>query len=144
MGIISVSLPDVLLEQVDAFIDARGYAGRSEVVRAALRDFLTREAGSDGDERERSATLTLLYPEGYEKKIGEVRHEFTDIVQSLVHSHTEASCVEVFLLRGPSRRIRQFSDSLRALRETEMVSATYTDPPGKEPARAERHAHGRR
>ena len=45
---------------------------------------------------QRSATLTLLYPEGHERKVGEIRHDFTDIVRSMMHGHAKGSCVEVF------------------------------------------------
>jgi len=143
MAIVSVSLPDVLLDQMDGFIESRGFAGRSEIVRAALRDFLAAQSETDGKGGLRSATLTLLYPEGYEKKIGEVRHEFTDIIQSMMHSHTDAFCVEVFILRGEAQRIRQFADALRALREAELVSATYTDVrrQGQGQGQGQGHAH---
>lgn len=128
LAVVSVSLPDTLLSQADRFLSSRGFAGRSELVRAALRDFLARETES-AREGERSATLTLIYPEGYERKIGEIRHEFTDIVKGMMHGHAEERCVELFVLAGPGKRIRQFADSLRAARETQLVQAVYTDAP---------------
>lgn len=140
MTVVSVSLPDSLLAQADAFLADRGFAGRSELVRAALRDFLGRESAQE-EGADRSATLTLLYPDGYERKIGEIRHEFTDIVRSMLHDHTPDLCVEIFMLKGPSRRIRQFGDALRAARETRLVQTTFTDVP-ETPPRPSRHGHG--
>jgi CopG family nickel-responsive transcriptional regulator len=153
VAVVSVSLPDSLVEQADAFIEARGYAGRSELVRAALRDFLAHEASPQGG-GPRSATLTLLYPEGHERKIGEVRHDFTDIVRSMMHGHvgahsdgrrgahdassTGGACVEVFVLEGPGRRIQQFGDALRASKETRLVQTVYTDAAGADTGA---HAH---
>lgn len=153
MAVVSVSLPDSLVEQADAFIRERGFAGRSELVRAALREFLAHEATPPGN-GPRSATLTLLYPEGHERKVGEVRHGFTDIVRSMMHGHVGAHadgrrgahdassskgfCVEVFVLEGPGRRIQQFGDSLRASKETRLVETIYTDASGNE---AGPHAH---
>lgn len=132
MPVISVSLPDTLLEQADTFLHARGYAGRSELVRAAMRDFLTRET-SDEETGLRSATLTLLYPHGYERKIGEIRHEFTDIVRSMMHGHASDLCVEVFVLEGDAARIRRFADLLRAARDTRLVHVVHTDAAPGEP-----------
>jgi CopG family transcriptional regulator, nickel-responsive regulator len=126
MAVVSVSLPDSLVEQADAFIKDRGYAGRSELVRAALRDFLAHEAQPSAG-GPRSATLTLLYPEGHERKVGEIRHHFTDIVRSMMHGHAKGSCVEVFVLEGPAKRIQQFGDALRASKETRLVQTVYTD-----------------
>lgn len=138
MAVVSVSLPDSLVEQADAFIGERGYAGRSELVRAALRDFLAHEAGATAGQR--SATLTLLYPEGHERKIGEIRHDFTDIVRSMMHGHAKGSCVEVFVLEGAAKRIQQFGDALRAAKETRLVQTVYTDAAGAEGG-GHSHAH---
>lgn len=139
MAVVSVSLPDTLVEQADAFIAERGYAGRSELVRAALRDFLAHEGGSPTGQR--SATLTLLYPEGHERKIGEIRHHYTDIVRSMMHGHAKGSCVEVFVLEGAGKRIQQFSDALRAAKETRLVQTVYTDAASAADAGGHGHAH---
>jgi CopG family nickel-responsive transcriptional regulator len=156
VAVISVSLPDPLLQQADRFLVERGFAGRSELVRAALRDFLAHEAEGQR-EGPRSGTLTLLYPHGYERKIGEVRHEFTDIVRSMMHGHvpgragdgrrgedaasTGDLCVEVFVLEGEARRIRQFADGLRAARETRLAQLVWTDAAPGAPAVGHGHAH---
>jgi metal-responsive CopG/Arc/MetJ family transcriptional regulator len=41
MTIISVSVPDKLLERVEQSITEQGFANRSEIVRQSLRSFLT-------------------------------------------------------------------------------------------------------
>ncbi len=125
MAVVSVSLPDALLERSDAFLKERGFAGRSELIRAALRDFLQHEAPQASGQT--SATITLLYPHGSERKIGEIRHDYTDIIQSLMHGHAEDGCVELFLLKGDAERLRAFTDALRASRESLLVQAVYTD-----------------
>ncbi len=124
MAVVSVSLPDNLLEQVDSLIDARGYSGRSDLVRAALRDFVTRERENEvtGDV---NATLTLLYPHGYERKIGEIRHEHTGIITSMMHGHAGEHCVEVFMLEGDAADVRAFVDALKRARETQLVRVAY-------------------
>jgi CopG family nickel-responsive transcriptional regulator len=135
MAVVSVSLPDNLVEQADTFIGERGFAGRSELVRAALRDFLAHEASPPGGAG-RSATLTLLYPEGHERKVGEIRHDYTDIVRSMMHGHVKGFCVEVFVLEGAGKRIQQFGDALRASKETRLVQTVYTDATGSDAAHA--------
>lgn len=126
MAVVSISLPESLLEQADAFIAARGFAGRSDLMRAALRDHLAREAQVERTGLT-SATVTLLYPHGAERKIGEIRHDHTDVIQSMMHGHAEAGCVELFLVRGEAERIRRFVDALRSAKDAELVQTTYTD-----------------
>lgn len=128
MAVVSISLPETLLEEVDGFVDERGYAGRSELFRTAVRDLLNREAQETG-EGERTATLTLIYPDEAERDVGEARHAFNDIVQSMMHGHTEAFCVEMFMLEGEVDRIHAFRDQLRGIREARMVETIFTDVP---------------
>jgi CopG family transcriptional regulator, nickel-responsive regulator len=125
MAVVSVSIPDSLLDQADTFLNERGFAGRSELIRAALRDFLHQETPTATGTT--SATVTLLYPHGSERKIGEIRHDYTDIIQSLMHGHAEDACVELFLLKGDAQRLRAFTDALRASRDSLLVQAVYTD-----------------
>jgi metal-responsive CopG/Arc/MetJ family transcriptional regulator len=41
MSIVSLSIPKTLLEKVDAYIKEQGYANRSEVLRQALRAYIS-------------------------------------------------------------------------------------------------------
>jgi len=127
MAVVSVSLPDELVGQIDAAIASEGYGGRSDITRAALRSFLAQTASSA--EGRRTATLTLLYPDGFERRIADIRHDYTDVVRSMVHAHAGENCLEMFVLDGPARRIRQFEHALRAAKETRLVNVTYTGVP---------------
>lgn len=146
MTIISASLPGPLVEQMDALIASRGFAGRSELLRAALREFVNREtlAATDATTARtiRSATLTLLYPEGSEKRVADVRHEYSEIVKSMMHAHTESHCVEVFILQGSAPRIREFADRLRTHKDAQLVQITYTDVGEPAAGGPPAHAHG--
>lgn len=129
MAVVSVSLPDDLVDDIDRAISANGYAGRSDIVRAAVREFLAHL--TDAADGRRSATLTLLYPDGFERRVADIRHDYTDIVRSMVHAHAGENCLELFVLDGQARRIRQFEHALRAAKETRLVRVTYTDATGR-------------
>jgi CopG family nickel-responsive transcriptional regulator len=125
MAVVSISLPERLLERVDAFIEERGYAGRSELFRTAARDLLNEEIEEVGGER--SATLTLVYPDEVQEEVGHVRHRFGDIVASMMHGHTEHHCTEMFMLEGPGDRIREFLDAMRGVRQVRLAEVVFTD-----------------
>lgn len=125
MAVVSISLPERLLERVDGFIEERGYAGRSELFRTAARDLLNEDIEPTSDQR--SATLTVVYPDEVQQDIGQVRHRFGDIVSSMMHGHTEHHCTEMFMLDGPGERIREFLDALRGVREVRLADVTFTD-----------------
>jgi CopG family nickel-responsive transcriptional regulator len=125
MAVVSISLPERLLDRVDAFIEERGYAGRSELFRTAARELLNEEI--DREDQRRSATLTVVYPDEVQEDIGRVRHRFGDIVTSMMHGHTEHHCTEMFMLDGPGERIREFLDALRGVREIRLADVVFTD-----------------
>jgi CopG family nickel-responsive transcriptional regulator len=125
MAVVSISLPERLLDRVDAFIEERGYAGRSELFRTAARELLNEEI--DREDQRRSATLTVVYPDEVQEDIGRVRHRFGDIVTSMMHGHTEHHCTEMFMLDGPGQRIREFLDALRGVREIRLADVVFTD-----------------
>jgi len=41
MGIVSLSIPKNLLEKVDSYIQEQGFANRSEIIRQALRVYMS-------------------------------------------------------------------------------------------------------
>lgn len=125
----SVSLPDAMVEQVDHVIGEGGFTGRSEVVRAALRDFL-HSHDAEGARRanaRRTATLTVVYEEGAEREVSEIRHRFGRVVASMMHAHAGPQCVELYFLAGSGNDVRQFADRLRAARPVLQVHLAFTD-----------------
>ena len=128
MGIISVSLPEALVDQMDRFVGTRGYAGRSDFIRAALRDHIYALAQEQGHRGRRSATVTLLYPDDLERKVSEINHAFGKIVKSLMHSQLgNGKCVTVFIVEGEGEQIQKLTAQFQGLRDTEVVKAIYTD-----------------
>lgn len=130
MAVVSISLPDGLLDRADAFAEERGYAGRSELFRAALREFLDREDDVDR-EGDRSATVTVSYPDGAERTVSEIRHRYSDVVEAMMHGHSQEACVEVFMLHGDGERVQGFTDALRGLRDVRLAKRVFTDRPGQ-------------
>ena len=119
MAVVSVSLPEDLLEEMDGAIAAGHYKGRSEFLRAAARDRLgSHHAPSTG--RHLHGSITILYPHGTEARISEVRHAFHDVVLSLMHTHCEEeACMDVLIVAGPPARIQALHGTLERMREVQ-------------------------
>lgn len=126
MAVVSISLPDTLLHTADRLIEKRGFSGRSEFVRACVRDFLTAQGPAEHSGR-CSATVTLVYPEGRERQFTAIRHTFGDVVRTMIHGQAGDCCLEVFVLEGKAERIQAFADSLRGTRDALQVAVVYTD-----------------
>lgn len=116
MAIISVSLPDTLLDDLDRAITEGAYNGRSEFIRAAMRELLLRQHGPKTGHVH--GAITLTYEHGQEARISGVRHAFHDVVLSLMHTHCEPEiCMDVLTVGGDARRIRELQETLARMRE---------------------------
>src|ERR1041385_4000288 len=139
MRIVSVSLPEDLLQDVDHAITAKKGKGRSEVVRTALRQYLQTDQPMTGHMH---GSITITYPHGKEARISEVRHAFYDVVLSLMHTHCEKeTCMDVLLVGGDGKRIQALYEALRRMRDVHRctlvpvgsVSAPPRAPPPPRP-----------
>ena len=80
-----MSLPDESVDDLDALIEERQYKGRSEVMRAALRDFLKIHRAEQKLSGTVNAILVLVYPEETERLLSDLRHSYNDVVTSMLH-----------------------------------------------------------
>lgn len=116
MAVISASLPDDLVEDMDAAIAKGAYKGRSEFLRAAVKDHLQDRDAPTG--RHVHGSITVLYPHEKEARISEARHAFHDVVLSLMHTHCEAeTCMDVLIVGGPPARIQGLQETLERMRD---------------------------
>lgn len=118
MAVISISLPDPLLKQLDQAIAREGYSGRSEALRAAVRA-LVRSSRAPATGRI-SAVLTLAYPEEAEGSISALLHRSSGLIESMVHTHTPGRrCVTLLVLSGEAGRLQELARSVEGRRDVE-------------------------
>jgi CopG family nickel-responsive transcriptional regulator len=115
MTIISLSVPESLIEKIDQKIKEKGFASRSEIARQALRHYLSEDIKIDEIEGEAVATITVIYRENSDRrKLVETQHLYSGLVSTFLHSHIqEGYCLEVIILKGQAFLIEKFIDNLR-------------------------------
>ncbi len=116
MTIISLSIPDKLITQIDQTMKEKGYASRSEITRQALRHYLTEDLKiEDIHNEETVATATLIYKENINRQqLSETQHLHSGLVTTFLHTHIhQGYCLEVIILKGQAHLIKKFIDKLR-------------------------------
>jgi CopG family nickel-responsive transcriptional regulator len=115
LTIVSLSIPDALLEQIDETIKEKGFVSRSEIARQALRMYLTENLKIEDIEGEAIATITLIYRENADRRrLLETQHVHSGLVSTFLHTHIHKGfCLEVIILKGQAIVIRKFVDALR-------------------------------
>ncbi len=116
-----VSVEEELLESFDGLIGGQGYANRSEALRDLMRDALVKSQLETSPENgEVLGSLTLVYDHhasDLNDKMNELQHEHHNLVVSVLHVHVSLDdCMEVIVLRGARREIRELADGLLSLK----------------------------
>lgn len=122
MTVVSVSMPEELLERIDEFAEDHGYTGRSEVVREASRNLLDEFEDNRLEGRDLMAVVTVLFnyeTTDVEERMMRLRHEHEELVASNFHSHVgNHYCMELFVLEGDLDDISEFVGKIRATQDT--------------------------
>jgi len=130
MAVVSVSMPETLLERLDAFAEEHGYTGRSEVVREASRNLLGEFEDERLEDRQLMGTVTVLFDfdgTDIESRMMGLRHEYEGLVTSHVHNHVgNHYCMELFVLEGSLEEISTFVGKIRAVKNTLSVDYSVT------------------
>jgi CopG family nickel-responsive transcriptional regulator len=122
MSVVSVSMPEELVERIDRFADEHGYTGRSEVLREASRDLLGEFQDRTLEDRDLMGVVTVLFDyetTTVEERMMRLRHEHEELVASNFHSHVGSHhCMELFVLDGSLEDISTFVGKIRATQDT--------------------------
>ena len=143
---ITLSVDDDLLATLDRHMKARRYTSRSEALRDILRDAQARERlGADGGPKaDGFCVATLAYVYDHEtrdlgRRLTRAQHRHHDLQVATLHVHLDhESCLEVSVLHGPVKAVREVADatvSQRGVRHGQLHVLPAT-------VHSTRHSHG--
>ncbi|MDR2035097.1 MAG: nickel-responsive transcriptional regulator NikR [Coriobacteriales bacterium] len=126
----SVAMPVELLIQFDNLVARRGLAkNRSEVIRDLVRECLVSEEWDDPN-AEIVGTLSIVYSHqahDLQSKLDQIQHTHHDRIISSLHVHLDAhNCLEVIVMRGPSKLIRVLAESILGVKGVKHGNLTTT------------------
>jgi len=127
MAVVSISLPDSLLAEVDAHADEHGYTARSEIVREGLRTVLS--DADRADETPQLATFVVCFEYGdtrAERLVSRARHDAGDLVIAHAHGHAENRCFEFLLTYGTAAERRELAAELRSVSGVRAVEQSVS------------------
>jgi len=129
--VISVSVPEKLLERVENSIREQGFASRSEIVRQALRTFIMESRSLRELEGEIAASITIIYERDAKKgQISEIQHSFGDIISTFLHAHIEEDyCLEVIVAKGEADTLRKLVDAFRTNEQITQIRVSVLTAP---------------
>jgi CopG family nickel-responsive transcriptional regulator len=140
----SVAIGGELLQKFDQYRESHQYPNRSEAVRGLMRAALIEEVVTS-DEGDAMGVVTLVYNHHagrISERLTEIQHEHLSRVVTTTHVHLDANrCLEVIMLRGSARVVRDLADRLIGTKGVESGRLVLTSA-APIPDRASEHGHG--
>jgi CopG family nickel-responsive transcriptional regulator len=136
---VTITIDDDLVAEINAFMNGRGYANRSEAIRDLARSGLSQSGLEVARGRDCVATLSYVYDHAARelpKRLTQDFHEHHGLAQATLHVHLDRdSCLEVTVLKGKSAEVKAFADHVIAERGVRHGHIAYM------PADVSAHPH---
>jgi CopG family nickel-responsive transcriptional regulator len=117
---LTITVDDDLVAEIDRFIEARGYANRSEAFRDLARSGLQKFSTEAAPGRQCVATLSYVYDHAARqlpKRLTQDFHNHHSLAQATLHVHLDFdTCLEVTVLKGLSSEVKAFAEHVIAER----------------------------
>lgn len=142
---LSMSLPADLFRQLDVMVEERGLPSRSQLIAELIRHALVEHEALTRPEEMLAGTVTLVYrgDRGHvRQQLADTQIEYLKEVISSQHVFLEDDqSLEVLLVQGPARRLKELCDALRSIRgvrQLQLVTTSSLLPPLHEQDRLDR------
>lgn len=127
MPIISISLNENIIQELDKLQKFLGFSGRSEIVRASVRNLLLEEKRIDELSGILHSVLLVIHDEKSDQEISEIRHGFDKIINTHIHNKIDKDrCLEIFVLYGDAREIKNITKKFQGNRKMDQVRLVVT------------------
>jgi len=122
MPIISISLNEEILSEIDKLQKSMGFSGRSEIIRAGLRTLISEEKQRSNLSGLIHAILMVVHDEESEQIVTGIKHNHEDLIGTHLHSKIDGNkCMELFLLRGEAQKVDVMTRDFQTNRKMEHV-----------------------
>jgi CopG family nickel-responsive transcriptional regulator len=120
--IVSVSLNDDIVSEMDKLKRDLGFSGRSEIMRAGIRQLAAEEKDRMSLAGNIYALLVAVHDEKSDVEVTEMGHDFDKIIGTHIHNKIDREkCLEIFLLKGEAREVTEMAKKFRTNRKMDQV-----------------------
>lgn len=122
MAIISISLNDAILGELDKVRRDMGFGGRSEIVRAGIQMFVQETKQQNRISGDQSAVLMVVHADEFDDQVAGIKHDYEDLVKTHLHNKIDGDrCIELFVLDGDGKRIREITRGFSTSKKMDTV-----------------------
>jgi CopG family nickel-responsive transcriptional regulator len=127
MPIVSISLNDEILSEIDKLQKSMGFSGRSEIIRAGIRNLISEEKQRSNLSGLIHAILMVIHDEESEQIVTGIKHNHEELIGTHLHSKIEGNkCMELFLLHGQADKVDGMTKDFKTNRKMGHVKLVIT------------------
>ncbi|MGQ0795353.1 MAG: CopG family ribbon-helix-helix protein [Nitrosopumilaceae archaeon] len=127
MPIVSISLNDEILSEIDKLQKSMGFSGRSEIIRAGIRNLISEEKQRSNLSGLIHAILMIIHDEESEQIVTGIKHNHEELIGTHLHSKIEGNkCMELFLLHGEAEKVDIMTKDFKTNKKMEHVKLVVT------------------
>ena len=122
MPIVSISLNDEILAELDKLQSSMGFSGRSETIRAGIRAFVSEEKQKADLAGNIHAILLVIHNDEFDHVVSGITHNFEDLITTHLHSKIEKEkCMELFLIDGDAEKVSTMTKDFQINKNMDTV-----------------------
>ena len=122
MPIVSISLNDEILKQIDSLQKNLGFSGRSDAIRAGIRSFVSEEKQKEDLSGNVNAILLVVHNDEYDNQVTGIKHSYEDLITTHLHSKIEGDkCMELFMLKGEANLVTDITKDFQTNKKMDTV-----------------------
>ncbi len=122
MPIVSISLNDEILSELDRLKKSMGFSGRSEAIRAGIRNFVSEEKQKIELSGNVHAILLVIHNDEFDHIVSGIKHNFEDLITTHLHSKIEGNkCMELFVIDGEAERVVTITKDFQTNKKMDTV-----------------------
>jgi CopG family nickel-responsive transcriptional regulator len=122
MPIVSISLNDEILSELDKLQSSMGFSGRSEAIRAGIRSFVSEEKQKGDLSGNIHAILLVVHNDEFDHVVSGITHNFEDLISTHLHSKIEKEkCMELFVMNGDAEKVSTMTKNFQINKNMDTV-----------------------
>ncbi|MEK6831972.1 MAG: CopG family ribbon-helix-helix protein [Thermoproteota archaeon] len=122
MPIVSISLNQEILSELDRLQKTMGFSGRSEAIRAGIRTFVSEEKQKSKLTGNIHAILLVVHNDEFDHVVSGIKHNFEDLITTHLHSKIEGEkCMELFVIDGDAERVSTITKDFQVNKNMDTV-----------------------
>jgi CopG family nickel-responsive transcriptional regulator len=122
MPIVSISLNDEILTELDKLQKSMGFSGRSEAIRAGIRSFVSEEKQKSDLSGDLHAILLVVHNDEFDHIVSGITHNFEDLITTHLHSKIDKEkCMELFVIHGDAEKISTITKDFQTNKNMDTV-----------------------